>query len=102
MYEAINPEELGAPNGWTNGMLAPAGGRILFIAGQDAATPEGHVATDDFVEQFEADLAQVLDGQHGDVVRAVGDVGFGELLRRGGSAVRSALRRGFLGATAAG
>jgi enamine deaminase RidA (YjgF/YER057c/UK114 family) len=60
MYEAINPEELGAPNGWTNGMLAPAGGRILFIAGQDAATPEGHVATDDFVEQFDIALRKTL------------------------------------------
>ena len=34
-YELINPEQLGAPRGWTNGMLAPAGGRILFVAGQD-------------------------------------------------------------------
>lgn len=51
-YERINPEELGAPRGWTNGMLAPADGRILFVAGQDAAEPEGKVTTDDFVTQF--------------------------------------------------
>lgn len=51
-YELINPEELGAPRGWTNGMLGPAGGRILFVAGQDAAEPEGVVTDDDFVEQF--------------------------------------------------
>ena len=42
-WDAINPDELGPPKGWTNGMLAPAGGRILFVAGQDAATAEGVV-----------------------------------------------------------
>ena len=36
-YELINPEELGPPRGWTNGMLGPSGGRVLFVAGQDAA-----------------------------------------------------------------
>jgi NAD(P)-dependent dehydrogenase (short-subunit alcohol dehydrogenase family) len=33
-YAIINPEELGAPRGWSNGMLARTGGRVLFIAGQ--------------------------------------------------------------------
>lgn len=59
-FDAFNPEALGAPKGWTNGMLAPAGGRILFVAGQDAATPEGLVVTDDFVEQFDLALAKTL------------------------------------------
>ena len=31
-FAIINPAELGAPKGWNNGMLAPAGGRMLFIA----------------------------------------------------------------------
>ncbi len=51
-YERINPEELGAPRGFTNGMLAKADGRILFVAGQDAAEPEGVVTTDHFADQF--------------------------------------------------
>jgi enamine deaminase RidA (YjgF/YER057c/UK114 family) len=51
-YERINPEDLGAPRGWTNGMLAPAGGRLLFVAGQDASEVGGGMSTDDFVEQF--------------------------------------------------
>jgi enamine deaminase RidA (YjgF/YER057c/UK114 family) len=59
-YERINPEELGAPRGWTNGMLAPAGGRILFVAGQDAAEPEGKVTTDDFVDQFAIALGKAV------------------------------------------
>jgi enamine deaminase RidA (YjgF/YER057c/UK114 family) len=48
-------------------MLAPAGGRLLFVAGQDAAEPGGQVATDDFVEQFRRALQKVLV-----VVRAAG------------------------------
>ena len=67
IYEHINPEELGAPKGWTNGMLAPAGGRVLFVAGQDAAEPEGAVTTDEFVEQFAIALRKSLT-----VVRAAG------------------------------
>jgi enamine deaminase RidA (YjgF/YER057c/UK114 family) len=59
-YEAINPVELGAPRGWTNGMLGPAGGRILFVAGQDASVPEGEVGEDDFVEQFSLALHKAV------------------------------------------
>jgi enamine deaminase RidA (YjgF/YER057c/UK114 family) len=59
-YEHINPEELGAPKGWTNGMLGPKNGRILFVAGQDAAEPNGEVTTDDFVEQFDIVLDKML------------------------------------------
>ena len=33
----INPEELGAPRGWNNGMLAPAGGRTALHRGADRA-----------------------------------------------------------------
>ena len=32
--EIVNPESLGAPKGWNHGILAPADGRILFVAGQ--------------------------------------------------------------------
>ena len=59
-YEHINPEELGAPRGWTNGMLAKPGGRILFVAGQDAAEPEGEVELDDFVDQFQRALDKTV------------------------------------------
>lgn len=59
-YEAINPEELGEPRGWTNGMLAPANGRLLFVAGQDAAERDGSVTEDDFVEQFSIALHKAV------------------------------------------
>lgn len=63
-YEIINPESLGAPSGWNHGMLAPRGGRVLFVAGQTApAAGEG------FVEQWAATLDRVLR-----VVRAAGGV----------------------------
>ncbi|MCY3546169.1 MAG: RidA family protein [Gemmatimonadetes bacterium] len=33
-FEIVNPAALGTPRGWNNGMLAPEGGRVLFVAGQ--------------------------------------------------------------------
>jgi enamine deaminase RidA (YjgF/YER057c/UK114 family) len=66
-FDLLNPEALGPARGWTNGMLAPSGGRLLLVAGQDAAEPGGEVATDDFVEQFRRALDKVLE-----VVRAAG------------------------------
>ena len=51
-YEHINPDERGAPRGWTNGMLAPADGRVLFVAGHGPARVGGEVATDYFVVRF--------------------------------------------------
>ena len=32
--QLINPESLGAPRGFSHGVLAPAGARLLFVAGQ--------------------------------------------------------------------
>jgi NAD(P)-dependent dehydrogenase (short-subunit alcohol dehydrogenase family) len=59
-FEIVNPEELGAPRGWNNGMLARAGGRLLFIAGQTARDASGEVAAADFVAQFDRALGNVL------------------------------------------
>ena len=65
----VNPESLGEPRGWNNGMLAPAGGRVLFIAGQTARGPDGDIVPGDFVAQFELALERVL--------RVVGEAGGG-------------------------
>jgi NAD(P)-dependent dehydrogenase (short-subunit alcohol dehydrogenase family) len=59
-FAIINPEELGAPRGWNNGMLAQAAGRVLFIAGQTARDGSGHVQASDFVSQFDRALGNVL------------------------------------------
>ena len=53
-FDIVNPEPLGRPSGWNNGMLAPAGGRILFVAGQVAPAASGIVA------QWEQALERVL------------------------------------------
>jgi NAD(P)-dependent dehydrogenase (short-subunit alcohol dehydrogenase family) len=71
----INPAELGAPKGWNNGMLAQAGGRTLFIAGQTARDASGQVTAGDFVSQFDRALGNVLavlrqaGGTQGDIAR---------------------------------
>jgi NAD(P)-dependent dehydrogenase (short-subunit alcohol dehydrogenase family)/enamine deaminase RidA (YjgF/YER057c/UK114 family) len=59
-FAIVNPTELGAPRGWNNGMLARAGGRTLFIAGQTARDGSGRVPAADFVSQFDRALANVL------------------------------------------
>lgn len=64
-WEIINPR--GQPKGWNDGLLAPAGGRTLFVAGQTAADGSGRVHPADFVTQFRLALANSLA-----VVRAAG------------------------------
>ena len=56
----INPESLGAPSGYSNGLLADANGKLLFIAGQIAWNEDQRIATDDFVEQFDRALGNVM------------------------------------------
>lgn len=58
--KAINPDELGAPSGYSHGTLAPSGGRLLFVAGQIGWDAEGRLAGPGFVEQFERALANVV------------------------------------------
>ena len=58
--ELINPESLGAPRGYSNGVLAPAGGRLLFVAGQIAWDERQQIVSEDFVEQFDRALRNVL------------------------------------------
>lgn len=62
----VNPESLGAPRGYSNGMLFPAGGRVLFVAGQIGWDREGRFV-DGLTAQFELALRNVLE-----VVRAAG------------------------------
>ena len=59
-FRVVNPEALGSPRGWNNGMLAPAGGRVLFVAGQIGAGPDADGAGATLASQFGAALANVL------------------------------------------
>jgi len=60
MLKFINPESLGRPRGYANGVLAPPGGAWLFIAGQIAWDEEQRMVSADFVAQFERALGNVL------------------------------------------
>jgi enamine deaminase RidA (YjgF/YER057c/UK114 family) len=56
----IDPEALGRPKGYSNGVLAPPGGRMLFVAGQIAWDAQQQIISDDFTEQFDQALANVI------------------------------------------
>ena len=56
----INPESLGVPSGYANGVLVDANGKLLFIAGQIAWNEKQQIVSDDFVEQFDRALANVM------------------------------------------
>jgi len=58
--ELINPESLGAPSGYTNGLLTDAGGRLLFIADQIAWNANQEIVSQDFVDQFDKALENVM------------------------------------------
>src|SRR3954466_6353675 len=68
----INPESLGAPRGYANGVLSNPGARILFIAGQIGWDERQQIVSDDLVEQFDRALANVITV----VAEAGGQVGF--------------------------
>jgi enamine deaminase RidA (YjgF/YER057c/UK114 family) len=55
----INPESLGAPSGYSHGVVTVPG-RLLFISGQIAWDENNRIVSDDFVEQFDRALANVV------------------------------------------
>jgi enamine deaminase RidA (YjgF/YER057c/UK114 family) len=56
----INPETLGPPRGYSNGVLADAGGTLLFVAGQVGWNKEQTIVSENFVEQFDRALENVI------------------------------------------
>lgn len=59
-FEIVNPKSLGEPKGWNNGLIAPAGGRLLFVAGQAGWETESAGDPPGFAEQFARALDKVL------------------------------------------
>ncbi|MDY7094473.1 MAG: RidA family protein [Acidobacteriota bacterium] len=64
-YEIFNPSEMPPARGFSHGLLAPAGGRVLFIAGQTAHGTDGaplpqSSGAEAFVGQFAKALDNVL------------------------------------------
>ncbi|HSP63110.1 MAG TPA: RidA family protein [Pyrinomonadaceae bacterium] len=59
-FKLINPESLGAPHGYSNGVLIDAGGCLLFVAGQVAWDQQQQIVSADLVDQFDRALANVI------------------------------------------
>ena len=65
--KTINPKSLGRPRGYANGQLTSPDARLLFVAGQIGWDERQRLVSDDFVEQFDRALRNVLE-----VVREAG------------------------------
>ena len=59
-FKIINPAALGAPRGYSNGLLTEVPGKLLFISGQVGWNQQQEIPTEDFVEQFDQALANLL------------------------------------------
>jgi enamine deaminase RidA (YjgF/YER057c/UK114 family) len=57
--ERINPAELARPSGFSHAVAA-SGGRLVFLAGQTAAGPDGRVECGNVLHQFERALQNLL------------------------------------------
>lgn len=59
-WKTIQPAGWASPKGYANGLLAPAGGRLLFVAGQVGWDAEQRMVDGGFVAQFRQALANVV------------------------------------------
>jgi enamine deaminase RidA (YjgF/YER057c/UK114 family) len=59
-FKLINPEALGTPRGYSNGVLTETAGRLLFVAGQIGWDEKQTIVSEDFVAQFDRALANVI------------------------------------------
>ena len=76
-FTVINPQSLGVPSGYANGLLTEPGGRLLFISGQIAWNEKHEIVSNDFVEQFDKALENLIavvreaGGKASDVARLI-------------------------------
>ena len=59
-FDTITPASLGRPSGYSQGLLAPAGGRVLFVAGQTSPALQASSAADTCQAQCEAVIGHIL------------------------------------------
>jgi enamine deaminase RidA (YjgF/YER057c/UK114 family) len=59
-FKLINPSTLGPARGYSNGVLTDAGGRLLFVAGQVGWDKDQAIVSENFVDQFDRALANVI------------------------------------------
>jgi enamine deaminase RidA (YjgF/YER057c/UK114 family) len=73
----INPESLGFPRGYSNGVLTESVGRLLFVSGQVGWNDKQEIVSSDFVDQFSQALENVLvvvteaGGKSNDIARLI-------------------------------
>src|ERR1700748_1368450 len=76
-FTLINPESLGAPSGFSHGVLADARGQLLVISRHGGWHEKQQIVSGDFVEQFDGALANLItvvkaaDGKAADIVRLI-------------------------------
>jgi enamine deaminase RidA (YjgF/YER057c/UK114 family) len=58
--DLVNPSGMPSPRGYSHGVLAPAGARTLYVAGQIGWDGAGRLIGDTFLAQFEQALRNVL------------------------------------------
>jgi enamine deaminase RidA (YjgF/YER057c/UK114 family) len=56
----INPDSLGSPRGYSNGVVTEPGNTLLFIAGQIGWNEQQKIVSADLVEQFDRALANLI------------------------------------------
>ena len=104
-FTIVNPKSLGAPSGYANGLITEPGGKLLFIAGQIASNENQQVISDDFVEQFDKALSNVITvlraagGEPNNIVRLViyvtNKIEYRERTREAGERYRKHLAKHF-------
>ncbi len=107
--QPIRPQGWPQPMGYSDGMVAPAGARLLAIAGQVGWDEQGRLVSNDFIAQFARALENVKSvlaaagGEPRDLIRLVFYVVDKEEYRRGAAAIgeryRAILGRHFPAAT---
>lgn len=60
MNTIVNPASLARPSGYSHGILVEPGRGLLALAGQVAWDRNNRIISDDFAEQFEQALANLL------------------------------------------
>lgn len=60
MPDIINPDTVAAPKGYSNGLLFPAGGRMLFVAGMVGWDLAEQIVSPELGPQFAQALRNVL------------------------------------------
>lgn len=76
-FKIVNPVSLGSPRGYSNGLLSDSEGKLLFVSGQVGWNQDQQIVSDNFVEQFDRALANLLTvvtdagGEPTDVARLV-------------------------------